>query len=35
MAYVHELTITDRIRVGTETIGDGSVQTDCISAIVD
>ena len=32
--YSHDLTITDRIRVGTETLGDGSVQTDCISAIV-
>ena len=32
--YSHDLTITDRIRVGTETLGDGSVQTDCISAVV-
>jgi len=34
MAIQHDLTITDRIRVGTETLGDGSVQTDCISAVV-
>jgi len=34
MAYQHDLTITPRIRVGTETLGDGSVQTDCISAVV-
>ena len=34
MAIEHDLTITDRIRVGTETLGDGSVQTDCISAVV-
>jgi len=32
--YSHDLTITDRIRVGTKTLGDGSVQTDCISAVV-
>jgi len=32
--YSHDLTITPRIRVGTETLGDGSVQTDCISAVV-
>lgn len=34
MAIQHDLTITNRLRVGTETLGDGSVQTDCISAVV-
>ena len=34
MAIQFNLTVTDRIRVGTETLGDGSVQTDCIGAVV-
>jgi len=34
MAYQHDLTITDRIRVGTETLGDGRVQKKYKSAVV-
>ncbi len=33
MSYRHILDISPRIRVGKETIGDGTVQTDCISAV--